>query len=70
MEIVYEDGTCRPADADHFTFEQAHLTLTRWQLVLGRPREVVVRRLALTGPPPILGVLSCVDGPLPALLVD
>ena len=31
---------------------------TRWTLVLLRPREVVVRRLALRGAHPIRGVMS------------
>jgi hypothetical protein len=70
LEIVYDDGTSAVAEADHFAFERAHLTLTRWQWVLGRPREVVVRRLVLRGTPSVLGVLACVDGPAGPALVD
>jgi hypothetical protein len=70
LEIVYDDGRTDSERADHFTFERANLTLTRWELVLGRPREVVVRRLPLSGRRPVLGVLACVDGPPPSALVD
>lgn len=56
--VVYEDSTVLAIDADHFTFESSYLTLTRWVLVLMRPREVVVRRLPLRASPPVLGVLA------------
>lgn len=47
-----------PYEADHFAFETAYLKLTRWKVVLMRPREVVVRRLPLRGLRPIRGVLA------------
>jgi hypothetical protein len=70
LEVVYDDGESEVAAADHFTFERANLTLTRWEWIVGRPREVVVRRLPLGGARPVLGVLAQVDGPLAAALVD
>jgi hypothetical protein len=56
--VVYEDETVLAVEADHFTFESSYLTLTRWVLVLMRPREVVIRRLPLRASPPVLGVLA------------
>ena len=55
--VIYDDGSAAAYDADHFAFESAYLKLTRWTVVLMRPREVVVRRLPLRGLPPIRGVL-------------
>jgi hypothetical protein len=55
--VIYDDGSAMPCEADHFAFETAHLKLTRWTMVLLRPREVVVRRLPLRGLRPICGVL-------------
>ncbi len=55
--VVYDDGAMTAYEADHFAFEAASLTLTRWTVVLLRPREVVVRRLPLRGARPIRGVL-------------
>ncbi|HEX4429694.1 MAG TPA: hypothetical protein VHZ96_10540 [Frankiaceae bacterium] len=55
--VIFDDGSATPYDADHFTFETASLKLTRWTVVLLRPREVVVRRLPLRGTRPIRGVL-------------
>jgi hypothetical protein len=60
--VVYDDESAKPFEADHFAFETAFLKLTRWTLVLHRPREMVVRRLPLRGTPSIRGVLiDCVD---------
>jgi hypothetical protein len=56
--VVHEDGTVTAVEADHFSFETAYLKLTRWTLVLLRPREVVVRRFVLRGPPIVLGVMT------------
>ena len=55
--MIYEDGSAAPYEADHFAFETASLKLTRWTLVLHRPREVAVRRLPLRASPAIRGVL-------------
>ena len=55
--VVYEDGTTLEVSCDHFAFETSYLKLTRWTLVLLRPREIVVRRLPLRGVRPIRGVL-------------
>jgi hypothetical protein len=55
--VVYDDESVAAYEADHFAFEAASLRLTRWTLVLHRPREVVVRRLPLHGSPSIRGVL-------------
>ena len=55
--VVYEDGTTLEVGCDHFAFETAYLKLTRWTLVLVRPREIVVHRLPLGGARPIRGVL-------------
>ncbi len=55
--VVYDDGSATAYEADHFAFETASLKLTRWTLVVHRPREVVVRRLPLRGARPIRGVL-------------
>ncbi len=55
--VVYDDGSATAYEADHFAFETGALKLTRWTLVLHRPREVVVRRLPLRGTRPIRGVL-------------
>ena len=59
--VVYEDESTVGYDADHFSFDSAHLTLTRWTLVLLQPREVVVRRLQLRGTRPIRGVLTIME---------
>ncbi len=59
--MVYEDGTTLEVACDHFAFESSYLKLTRWTLVLLRPREIVVQRLALRGARPIRGVLSDVQ---------
>ncbi len=59
--VVYEDDSTVEYEADHFNFDSAHLTLTRWTLVLLRPREIVVRRLPLRGNRPIRGVLTIVE---------
>jgi hypothetical protein len=56
--VVYEDSSAMPWEADHFAFETAFLKLTRWTVVLLRPREVVVRRLPLRGVRPIRGILT------------
>jgi hypothetical protein len=56
--VVYEDDTTLEIEADHFSFETSYLKLTRWTVVLLRPREVVVRRLPLRGSRPVLGVLT------------
>lgn len=56
--VVYDDDSTTEFDADHFRFEAAHLTFTRWTMVLLRPREVVVRRVPLSGTRPIRGVLT------------
>ena len=64
--VVYEDGTTLEVASDHFAFETAYLKLTRWTLVLLRPREIVVRRLPLRGGRPIRGVLSDWQRPGPA----
>ncbi|HEX4017573.1 MAG TPA: hypothetical protein VHX15_12640 [Frankiaceae bacterium] len=56
--VIYEDDSAMPYEADHFAFETAYLKLTRWKVVLMRPREVVVRRLPLRGLRPIRGVLA------------
>jgi hypothetical protein len=55
--VIYDDDSATCYDADHFAFETAFLKLTRWTVVLMRPREVVVRRLPLRGGRPIRGVL-------------
>ena len=55
--MIYDDGSATAYDADHFAFETAFLKLTRWTVVLMRPREVVVRRLPLRGRHSIRGVL-------------
>ncbi len=55
--MIYDDGSVMAYDADHFAFETAFLKLTRWTVVLMRPREVVVRRLPLRGRHAIRGVL-------------
>jgi hypothetical protein len=60
--VIYDDESATPYEADHFAFETASLKLTRWTLVLHRPREVVVRRLPLRAVPAIRGVLvDCAD---------
>lgn len=59
--VIYDDGSALPWEADHFAFESAYLKLTRWTVVLMRPREVVVRRLPLRGVRPIRGVLLDCD---------
>jgi hypothetical protein len=60
--VIYEDGSAAAFEADHFVFETASLKLTRWRMVLLRPRETVVRRLPLRGARPIRGVLTdCAD---------
>jgi hypothetical protein len=56
--VVYEDGSSAAVEADHFSFETAYLKLSQWTLVMLRPREVVVRRLVLRGPPAVLGVMT------------
>ena len=56
--VVYENGTTAMVEADHFSFDTAYLKLSKWTLVMLRPREVVVRRLALRGPPSVLGVMT------------
>jgi hypothetical protein len=56
--VVYDDGSSTPYEADHFSFETSSLKLTQWQLVMMRPREVVVRRLALLATPAVLGVMT------------
>jgi hypothetical protein len=56
--VVYEDGSTVAVAADHFSFETSYLKLTHWSLVMMRPREVVLRRLLLRGPQPILGVMT------------
>ena len=56
--VIYDDGTATPWEVDHFAFESAYLKLTRWTVVLMRPREVVVQRLPLRGGRPIRGVLT------------
>ena len=60
--VVYEDETTLEVGFDHFAFESSYLKLTRWTLVLLRPREIVVRRLPLRGQHPILGVLCDCTG--------
>lgn len=56
--MVYEDDSTAELEADHFSFETSYLKLTRWTVVLLRPREVVVRRLPLRGRRPVRGVLT------------
>jgi hypothetical protein len=56
--VIYDDGSSTPYEADHFSFETSSLQLTQWQLVMMRPREVVVRRLALLGSPAVLAVMT------------
>jgi hypothetical protein len=56
--VVYDDGSSAAYEADHFSFETSSLKLTQWQLVMRRPREVVVRRLGLHGAPAVLGVMT------------
>ncbi len=55
--VIYDDDSTTPYEADHFAFETAFLKLTRWTVVLMRPREVVVRRLPLRGAPAIRAIL-------------
>ncbi len=56
--VVYDDGSSTGFQADHFTFETSSVKLTQWQLVMQRPREVVIRRLGLHGSPGVLGVMT------------
>lgn len=44
--VTFTDGTVEDVQAERADVEERHVVLRRTVLVIGQPREVVVRRLA------------------------
>lgn len=48
--ITFADGRTEDVDGDHVALEgESHIVIRQTVLVIGRPREVVVRRLVAGG---------------------